>query len=411
MSQPTVIRFCRSLGFRGLADFQARLGLTGTLPVQRNRRCAARTAPTTSPPRCWTTPSRRSYGSARRSTSGGGSRHRAAAPRQARQVLCHGQLGGGGAGRAAVPRPHPLSGAPTARCSRWPPGARPGLTWRYSSPARPAARELARAASTAVERGAAVIAITAGQSPLARRATVCIPVEPQRGRDRLRVDDLAHHSTCWWWDMLSRWASPCALADQRAGPPPALEPPARSGAAGAGRADSHIATGPLPGPETHCGATRRIHPRPRAHPPPARRPLHCGCSSIGMVLCLPRPAVPLRRDQRNAPDGSSRPMRIPACSPALPPRRPAATAAKRRGRRHRLTVLLGCRALCRAPRVLPAGDLGERRLSRACWRSTPPAACAGRRLEAAGRRRLGYKVEQHGGRRQAKPSRATRRSR
>jgi len=37
--------------------------------------------------------------------------------------------------------------------------------------------ELARAAGLAVERGAAVIAITAGQSPLARRSTVCIPVE------------------------------------------------------------------------------------------------------------------------------------------------------------------------------------------------------------------------------------------
>ena len=37
--------------------------------------------------------------------------------------------------------------------------------------------ELARAAGLAVERGAAVISVTAGQSPLARRSTVCIPVE------------------------------------------------------------------------------------------------------------------------------------------------------------------------------------------------------------------------------------------
>jgi len=37
--------------------------------------------------------------------------------------------------------------------------------------------ELARAAGLAVERGAAVIAVTAGQSLLARRSTVCIPVE------------------------------------------------------------------------------------------------------------------------------------------------------------------------------------------------------------------------------------------
>ena len=35
MSQPTVIRFCRSLGCEGLSDFKLRLasGLTGTVPV------------------------------------------------------------------------------------------------------------------------------------------------------------------------------------------------------------------------------------------------------------------------------------------------------------------------------------------------------------------------------------------
>ena len=39
VSQPTVIRFCRSLGFQGLADFKLKLasGLTGTVPVQRTQ--------------------------------------------------------------------------------------------------------------------------------------------------------------------------------------------------------------------------------------------------------------------------------------------------------------------------------------------------------------------------------------
>jgi glucokinase len=37
--------------------------------------------------------------------------------------------------------------------------------------------DLVRAASLAVERGASVIAITASKSPLAKKATVCIPVD------------------------------------------------------------------------------------------------------------------------------------------------------------------------------------------------------------------------------------------
>lgn len=39
VSQPTVIRFCRSLGFEGLADFKLKLGsgLTGTIPFQRTQ--------------------------------------------------------------------------------------------------------------------------------------------------------------------------------------------------------------------------------------------------------------------------------------------------------------------------------------------------------------------------------------
>ena len=39
VSQPTVIRFCRSLGFEGLADFKLKLasGLTGTIPVLRSQ--------------------------------------------------------------------------------------------------------------------------------------------------------------------------------------------------------------------------------------------------------------------------------------------------------------------------------------------------------------------------------------
>jgi DNA-binding MurR/RpiR family transcriptional regulator len=39
VSQPTVIRFCRSLGFLGLADFKLKFAssLTGTIPVRHSQ--------------------------------------------------------------------------------------------------------------------------------------------------------------------------------------------------------------------------------------------------------------------------------------------------------------------------------------------------------------------------------------
>ena len=89
--------------------------------------------------------------------------------------------------------------------------------------------ELARAAGLAVERGAAVIAITAGQSPLARRATVCIPVEHSEDVTTFvsMISRILHLLVV---DMLS-----VGLAVRRAGVSALASPPAAHLGAGEGQ--------------------------------------------------------------------------------------------------------------------------------------------------------------------------------
>ncbi len=181
VSQPTVIRFCRSLGFQGLADFKLKLGsgLTGTLPVQRTqvRRqdstgdlCAKVLDNTIS-----------AIMQFRESLNVEAVDRAIELLRRAKRVEFYAM---GNSAVVALDAQHKLFRF------RIPSVAHTDVSMHamaaellgpddvavfVSSSGQPP--ELARAAGLAVERGAAVIAVTSGQSPLARRATVCIPVE------------------------------------------------------------------------------------------------------------------------------------------------------------------------------------------------------------------------------------------
>lgn len=181
VSQPTVIRFCRSLGFQGLADFKLKLGsgLTGTLPVQRTqvRRqdstgdlCAKVLDNTIS-----------AIMQFRESLNVEAVDRAIELLRHAKRVEFYAM---GNSAVVALDAQHKLFRF------RIPSVAHTDVSMLtmasellgpedvavfVSSSGQPP--ELARAAAVAVERGASVIAVTAGQSPLARRATVCIPVE------------------------------------------------------------------------------------------------------------------------------------------------------------------------------------------------------------------------------------------
>jgi len=181
VSQPTVIRFCRSLGFLGLADFKLKLGsgLTGTLPVQRSqvRRqdstgdlCAKVLDNTIS-----------AIMQFRESLN-------VDAVDRAIELLCQAKrvefYAMGNSAVVALDAQHKLfrfripSVAHTDASMHAMAAELLGpndVAVFISSSGQPP--ELARAAGLAVERGAAVISVTAGQSPLARRSTVCIPVE------------------------------------------------------------------------------------------------------------------------------------------------------------------------------------------------------------------------------------------
>lgn len=181
VSQPTVIRFCRTLGFQGLADFKLKLGsgLTGTLPVQRTqvRRqdstgdlCAKVLDNTIS-----------AIMQFRESLNVEAVDRAIELLRQAKRVEFYAM---GNSAVVALDAQHKLfrfripsvahtDSAMLAMASELL-GPEDVAVFVSSSGQPP---ELARAAGLAVERGAAVISITAGQSPLARRSTVCIPVE------------------------------------------------------------------------------------------------------------------------------------------------------------------------------------------------------------------------------------------
>jgi len=181
VSQPTVIRFCRSLGFLGLADFKLKLGsgLTGTLPVQRTqvRRedsigdgCAKVLDNTIS-----------AIMQFRESLN-------VDAIDRAIELLCAAQrvefYAMGDSNIVALDAQHKLfrfripSAAHTDASLHLMAADMLGpkdVAVFISSSGQPP--ELVQAAALALERGATVIAMTSGQSPLARKSTVCIAVE------------------------------------------------------------------------------------------------------------------------------------------------------------------------------------------------------------------------------------------
>ncbi|WP_457337690.1 glucokinase [Rhizobacter sp. P5_C2] len=181
VSQPTVIRFCRSLGFQGLADFKLKLGsgLTGTLPVQR-------------------TQVRRQDGTAdlcakvldntisaivqfREALNVDAVDRAISLLREARRVEFYAM---GNSAIVALDAQHKLFRFRISSVAHTDPSMHSmaaellgpsDVAVFISSSGQPP--ELSRAAGLALDRGAKVIAITASQSPLARKSTVCIPVE------------------------------------------------------------------------------------------------------------------------------------------------------------------------------------------------------------------------------------------
>jgi glucokinase len=181
VSQPTVIRFCRSLGFLGLADFKLKLGsgLTGTLPVQRTqvRRedsigdlCAKVLDNTIS-----------AIMQFRESLNVDAIDRAIELLRAAQRVEFYAM---GNSNIVALDAQHKLfrfripSVAQTDASLHLMAADMLGpkdVAVFISSSGQPT--ELVRAAALALERGATVIAMTSGQSPLARKSTVCIAVE------------------------------------------------------------------------------------------------------------------------------------------------------------------------------------------------------------------------------------------
>jgi len=181
VSQPTVIRFCRSLGFQGLADFKLKLGagLTGTLPVQRSqvRRqdatadlCAKVLDNTVS-----------AIVQFRETLNVEAVDHAISLLREAKRVEFYAL---GNSAIVALDAQHKLfrfripsvahTDASTLAMAAELLGPQDVAVFISSSGQPP---ELVRAATLAQERGAGVIAITAGQSPLGKRAGVSIAVE------------------------------------------------------------------------------------------------------------------------------------------------------------------------------------------------------------------------------------------
>lgn len=181
VSQPTVIRFCRSLGFQGLSDFKLKLGsgLTGTLPVQRTQvlrqdgtgdLCAKVLDNTIS-----------AIVQFRESLNVTAVDKAIAMLREARRVEFYAM---GNSAVVALDAQHKLfrfripSVAHTDASMHTMAAELLGpndLAFFISSSGQPP--ELVRAAAQAMARGASVIAITASQSPLARESTVCIAVD------------------------------------------------------------------------------------------------------------------------------------------------------------------------------------------------------------------------------------------
>ena len=181
VSQPTVIRFCRSLGFEGLADFKLKLasGLTGTVPVQRSQ--VRRGEPTADLSAKVLDNTISAIVHFRESLNAAAIDRAIALLRGARRVEI---FACGNSAVVALDAQHKLlrfripvvaqtdSSLQSLAAEMLAAG---DVAIFISSSGQTA--ELVRAAGVALERGASVVAVTAGQSRLARLATVCIGLD------------------------------------------------------------------------------------------------------------------------------------------------------------------------------------------------------------------------------------------
>lgn len=181
VSQPTVIRFCRSLGMQGLADFKLKLasGLNGNIPVQRTQVRRHDATPDLCAKVLDNTIS--AIMQFRESLNVEAVDRAIGLLRGARRVEIYAV---GNSAAVAADVQHKLfrfrmpssthTDLSTQALSAELLGPQ-DVTLFISSSGQPP--ELVRAATVALERGASVIAITASHSPLSRRATVCVPVD------------------------------------------------------------------------------------------------------------------------------------------------------------------------------------------------------------------------------------------
>lgn len=185
VSQPTVIRFCRSLGFQGLSDFKLKLasGLTGTVPVRHSQVRHGDTAPDISAKVLDNTVSAILH--LRDNLNTAAVAQAIDLLRNARRIELYG-IGNSGVvaqdgqhkffrfriPTAAYPDPYiqqmaaQLLGPEDVVVAVSSSGRLPGLL---------------AAVDAATAAGAKVIAITASQSPLARKASLCIAVDHSEG--------------------------------------------------------------------------------------------------------------------------------------------------------------------------------------------------------------------------------------
>ncbi|HSD35963.1 MAG TPA: glucokinase [Rhodocyclaceae bacterium] len=181
VSQPTVIRFCRSLGFQGLQDFKLKLasGLTGTLPVRHSQVRHSDSTPDVSAKVLDNTVS--AILRLRDTLNTAAIDEATNLLRAAHRIELYGV---GNSGIVAQDGQHkffrfriPCTAYSDTHMQRL--SARtlgPGdVVLAVSSSGR--VTELIEAVELAQAAGASVIAITAGQSPLAKKAQLCIAVD------------------------------------------------------------------------------------------------------------------------------------------------------------------------------------------------------------------------------------------
>jgi glucokinase len=181
VSQPTVIRFCRSMGCEGLADFKLKLAsaLTGTIPVRHSQVRVGDAVPDLSVKVLDNTVS--AIIGLRERLNAQALDHAIGLVREARHIELYGI---GDSSVVALDGQHKFFRFRIPTTSRSDPGLQAlsaellgagDVVIAISHSGRTA--ELLRAVDLALAAGASVIAITAGASPLARRATVTLAVD------------------------------------------------------------------------------------------------------------------------------------------------------------------------------------------------------------------------------------------